>query len=86
MQFTDNPIRAYDMITISTTEFHNHFAEYLDRVTQGETVNIAQDHQEIAQMIPSKNWRNKMTIQPQLQVSSEQLIKPLEDVLNVFWK
>ena len=52
------------MITISATEFHNHFAEYLDRVTQGETVNIAQDHREIAQMTPSKNWRNRMTIQP----------------------
>ena len=69
------------MITISATEFHNHFSEYLDRVTQGETVNIAQDHREIAQMTPSKNWRNRMTIQPRLQVSTKQLIEPLEDEL-----
>jgi antitoxin (DNA-binding transcriptional repressor) of toxin-antitoxin stability system len=68
------------MITISTMDFQTHFFEYLDRVAKGETLQLEHHRQEIAQVIPSRNWREKMTIQPQLLVPLEQLINPLEDL------
>jgi antitoxin (DNA-binding transcriptional repressor) of toxin-antitoxin stability system len=68
------------MISISTIDFQTHLFEYLDLVAKGETLRIEHHHQEIARVIPSQNWREKMTIQPQLLVPLEQLISPLEDL------
>lgn len=68
------------MISISTMDFQTHLFEYLDLVAKGETLRIEHHHQEIAQVIPTRNWRAKMTIQPQLQVPPAQLIGPLTDL------
>lgn len=70
------------MITISATQFQNHLFEYLDKVEQGETIIIERYQQEVARLIPTKpiDWREKMRLQPQLLVSVEELIMPIEDI------
>lgn len=70
------------MITISATQFQNQLFEYLDKVEQGETIIIERYQQEVARLIPTKptDWREKMRLQPQLLVSVEELIMPIEDI------
>lgn len=70
------------MITISATQFQNQLFEYLDKVEQGETIIIERYQQEVARLIPTKptDWREKMRLQPQLLVSIEELIMPIEDI------
>ena len=70
------------MITISVTQFQNNLLEYFDKVEQGETIIIERYQQEVARLIPTPptDWRKKMRLQPQLLVSAEEFIMPIEDI------
>ena len=70
------------MIKVSATKLRNKFFEYLDKVTQGETIVIQRNNQDIARLVslPKADWRVKMKVQPKILVSPEDLIKPLEDI------
>jgi prevent-host-death family protein len=72
------------MIKISATILRNNLFEYLDRASQGETIVIQRNNQDVARIIPIHqiDWRDKMSIKPELLVSPEELIKPMEDI----WK
>ena len=72
------------MIRISTTKLKNNLFEYLDKASGGETIVIQRNNQDVAHIvpIPQSDWRDKMSIKPDLLVSHEELIKPLEDIWN----
>ena len=70
------------MIKISATKFRNNLFDYLNKVSEGETIVIQRNNQDVAKLIsPSKgDWRDHMKVQPKLLVSPEQIILPLEDI------
>lgn len=70
------------MISVSITEFQEHFAEYLDRVAHGETFSISRDQCEIAQVVPRRNSENHEVGQPLIKRqfgSAKGLIQMRED-------
>jgi prevent-host-death family protein len=70
------------MIKISATKLRNNLFEYLDKASAGETIVIQRNNQDVARIVPTHqiDWRDKMSIKPELLVSPEELIKPLEDI------
>jgi prevent-host-death family protein len=70
------------MIRISATKFRNNLFEYLDKASEGETIVIQRNNQDVARIVPTHqiDWRDRMTIKPELLVSPEELIKPIEDI------
>ncbi len=72
------------MIKVTATKLRNNIFDYLDKASEGETIIIQRNNKEVARIVPihQANWRNKMTIKPQIMVAPEELIKPVEDI----WK
>ena len=72
------------MIKVSATKFRNNMFDYLHKVEEGEIIAIERNNKEVARLIPSvqADWRSRMTHQPELLVSPEELIEPLDDI----WK
>ncbi len=70
------------MVKVSATKLRNKLFDYLDKVAEGETIIIQRNKQEIARLVPTRqiNWREKMTINPEIMVSPEELIKPIEGI------
>ncbi len=70
------------MLKVSATKLRTHLFEYLDKVVDGETIIIERNKQEIARIAATRlrDWREGMTIKPQILVSPEELIKPLDDL------
>ena len=70
------------MIRISATKLRNNLFDYLDKASEGETIVIQRNNQEVARIVPTHqiDWRDKMSIKPELLVSPEELIKPIEDI------
>jgi len=70
------------MIKISATKLRNNLFEYLDKASEGETIVIQRNNQDVARIVPTHqiDWRDKMSIKPELLVSPEELIKPIEDI------
>jgi len=70
------------MIKVSATNFRKHLFDYLDKVAAGEIVIIQRNSQEVARLIPVErtNWRDNMKMVPELLVSPEELLKPLDDI------
>ncbi len=70
------------MIKVSATKLRNNLFEYLDKASDGETIVIQRNNKDVARLIPTYNinWREKMSVKPELLVSSEELIKPIEDI------
>ncbi len=69
------------MIRISATKLRNNLFEYLDRIEKGESIVILRNKQEVARLAPihPSDWRDKMNARPELLVSPEKMIGPLED-------
>jgi len=72
------------MIKVSATKFRNNMFKYLDKIEQGETIVIERKNQEVARLIADHktDWRDQMKVQPELLVSPEKIIEPLDDI----WK
>ena len=70
------------MIEVSATKLRNNLFDYLDKASKGETVVIQRNKEEVARLVPTHqtDWRDKMTIKPQIMVEPEDLIKPVEDI------
>ena len=70
------------MIKISATKFRNNLFEYLNKVSEGETIVIQRKNRDVAKLIspPKGDWRDNMKAQPKLLVSPEQIVQPLEDI------
>ncbi|MBL1129798.1 MAG: type II toxin-antitoxin system Phd/YefM family antitoxin [Chloroflexi bacterium] len=70
------------MTKVSATNFRKHLFDYLDRVAGGEIIVIQRNNQEVARLIPvvQSDWRENMKITPELLVSPEEFIKPLDDI------
>jgi len=70
------------MIKVSATKLRNNLFDYLDKATEGETIIIQRNNQEVARIVPTQqtDWRDKMTIKPIIMVSPEELIKPIEGI------
>ena len=70
------------MMRISATKLRNNLFEYLDKASAGETIVIQRNNQDVARIVPINqiDWRDKMSIKPELLVSPEDLIKPIEDI------
>jgi prevent-host-death family protein len=70
------------MVNVSATKLRNNFFDYLDKAAKGEIIAIRRNNQEVARIIPTYqiNWREKMSIKPELLVSPEELIKPIGDI------
>ncbi len=50
--------------------------------SKGETIIIQRNNKEVARLIPTRqaNWRDKMTIKPQIMVTPEELVRLVEDI------
>ncbi len=70
------------MIRISATKLRNNLFKYLDKASAGETIVIQRNNQDVARIVPTHqiDWRNKMSIKPELLLSPDELIKPIEDI------
>ena len=70
------------MIKVSATKLRNHLFEYLDKASDGETIIIQRNNQDVAHIIPTikMNWRERMSIEPKVLVSTEELIEPIADI------
>ncbi|KAA3610745.1 MAG: type II toxin-antitoxin system Phd/YefM family antitoxin [Calditrichaeota bacterium] len=70
------------MITISVTNFRNNMFTYLEKIEAGETIILERNKKEVARLVPSKqtNWRERMSSKPEILVSAEKLIEPIEDI------
>ncbi|MFQ5401109.1 MAG: type II toxin-antitoxin system Phd/YefM family antitoxin [Anaerolineae bacterium] len=70
------------MIKVSATKLRKYLFDYLDKAAAGETVVIQRNNQEVARLIPAEpvNWRDKMKMTPELLISPEELMNPLDDI------
>lgn len=70
------------MIKISATKLRQNLFYYLEKTTEGETIIIRRNNEDVARLISMKrmNWRDKMTIKPEILVSPEEIIKPIGDI------
>lgn len=70
------------MIRISATKLRQNLFDYLDKVAAGETIVIQRNKQEVARLISMKqvNWRDRMATKPEILVSAEELVEPIEDI------
>lgn len=70
------------MIRVSATQLRNELFAYLDKAAEGELIVIYRNNQEVARLISTepKDWREQMEEMPQLLVTPEELIKPLDDL------
>ncbi len=70
------------MIKVSATKFRNNIFKYLDKIEEGETIVIERNNQEVARLIADNKteWRDQMKVQPELLVSPEKIIEPLDDI------
>ena len=70
------------MIKITATKLRNNLFEYLDKASEGETIVIQRNNQDVARIVPTHqiDWRDKMSVKPELLVSPEELIKPIGDI------
>jgi len=70
------------MIKVTATKLRNNLFDYLDKASEGETIIIQRNNKEVARIVPTRqaNWRDKMTIKPQIMVEPEEFIKPVEDI------
>ena len=70
------------MIKITATKLRNNLFEYLDKASEGETIVIQRNNQDVARIVPTHqiDWRDKMSIKPELLVSPEELIRPIEGI------
>lgn len=70
------------MIKVTATKLRNNLFDYLDKASEGETIIIQRNNKEVARLIPTRqtNWRDKITIKPQIMVAPEELIRPVEDI------
>ena len=70
------------MIRVSATQLRNELFAYLDKAAEGEMIVIYRNHQEVARLVstPPKDWRDQMEETPQLLVTPEELLKPLDDL------
>ena len=72
----------FRMIKVTATKLRNNLFDYLNKVSEGETIIIQKNNKEVARLISAhqENWRDKMTIKPRIMVPPEELIKPLEEI------
>ena len=70
------------MIKITATKLRKNLFEYLDKASEGETIVIQRNNQDVARIVPIHqiDWRDKMSIKPKLLVSPDEFIKPIEDI------
>jgi len=70
------------MIRVSATQLRNELFAYLDKAAEGELIVIYRNNQEVARLVSTepKDWREQMEETPQLLVTPEELIKPLDDL------
>ncbi len=70
------------MIRVSATKLRNNLFDYLDKALEGETIVIHRNNEEVARLVSIKrvNWRDRMTIKPEILVSPEELSEPMEDI------
>lgn len=71
-----------NMLKVSATNLRNHLFDYLDRAAKGETIIIQRNNQEVARLTPIEmvDWRNNMSITPQVLVTPKEFIRPIDDV------
>ena len=72
------------MIMVSATKLRNNLFEYLDKISEGEVVIIQRNNKEVARLVSTCkiNWRDKMTVKPVIKVTSDEFIKPFDNI----WK
>jgi prevent-host-death family protein len=70
------------MITITATKLRNNLFNYLEKVTNGETILIQRNKKEVAKLVPpnTSNWRDNLKTKMEILVEPDELIKPLEDI------
>jgi antitoxin (DNA-binding transcriptional repressor) of toxin-antitoxin stability system len=81
---TFNYLLEATMITVSTNELKENLFQYLEKISQGETILVQQNKESVAKLVSvhQKDWREKMKIRPQLLVPPSKIIEPMTDI----WK
>lgn len=70
------------MLKITAAKLSKNLSHYLEKVKAGEILVIIQDEKEIARIVPphSIDRRKHMTVQSNLKVLPDELIKPIGDL------
>jgi prevent-host-death family protein len=70
------------MLEVSATELRNNLFGYLDKISQGETIVIRRNNEEVARMVSTHkvDWRDKMTEMPRIKMAPEEFIQPMDDL------
>ncbi len=70
------------MLKVTATQFKKNLSGYLDLASQGDTIIIERNKKSVARLVPvpQSNWRDKISITPEILVSAEELVKPIEDI------
>ena len=70
------------MLKVSASKLRNNLFDYLDKASAGETIVIQRNNKEVARIVPIRqiNWREKMSMKPELLVSPEELMEPIKDI------
>jgi antitoxin (DNA-binding transcriptional repressor) of toxin-antitoxin stability system len=70
------------MVTVSSTQFRKDLFGLLQKVSGGEIISVVRHKHEIARVVPPvvANWRENMTIKPELIVSADKVMEPIKDV------
>lgn len=70
------------MLEVSASKLRSNLFGYLDKASDGETIVITRNNKEVARIIPTEriNWREKMSISPQIMVSPDELIDSIDDI------
>jgi len=70
------------MLVVSATKLRDNLFAYLDKISQGETIVIQRNHEEVARMVSTHkvDWRDKMTDIPRIKAAPEEFIEPMDDL------
>jgi len=69
------------MIVVSATKLRQNLFELLEKAVNGETIVIQRNNEEVARLVSFRrtNWRERMTIKPEILVPPDELLKPIEE-------
>lgn len=70
------------MLTTSATKLRNNLFDYLEKVTNGETIVVYRNKKEVAKLIPPNvsNWRDQMKTKVKILVPPDEIIEPIDDI------
>lgn len=70
------------MIVVSATKLRNNLFEFLAKVSEGESIVIQRNGENVAMVVPPRkeDWRDKMRTKVKFRVPPEEVFAPMKDI------